>query len=476
METRDNAHTRLIVAWLRLGRISRGALALALLVGLALWSRTAVSAAPTIAVMPFRDLTGAAPLIGEAISETVTIDLKQLGALRVIERRQLDKALAELKLQGRRSDLDPSSAAKLGKLLGASLIVLGGYQRASSNVRLTARFVAVETGEVIGAAKIDGPETEMLRLQDRISSELLRSAGLPDVAQQVDNRRSPQPLLNSLHTLDLYGQALVSDDDRKRRLLLAESLSADPSFRYAVADLSAIERRVSELEAAALIEKRKQHEALRAKFAAETDAEKRYSLASALLTQAMSDGHYRTLLASAKLVLENCPPTPKQWASAVDMAELVGFFIVMAYSQLHEYDAVLHHGQEFLSARPASMYFSSVKGSVDGAIRAKRAQEAGKAEAAQRVAELYSDGRWDACVVANLYYYAAQAREAQRLYQACLAQGGHERDAVQGLINASVSLGEFAVARTHLESLRAIDLAGYVELTDRNKGQLYADL
>src|SRR5688572_13032138 len=165
METRDNAHTRLIVAWLRLGRISRGALALALLVGLALWSRTAVSAAPTIAVMPFRDLTGAAPLIGEAISETVTIDLKQLGALRVIERRQLDKALAELKLQGRRSDLDPSSAAKLGKLLGASLIVLGGYQRASNNVRLTARFVAVETGEVIGAAKIDGPETEMLRLQ-----------------------------------------------------------------------------------------------------------------------------------------------------------------------------------------------------------------------------------------------------------------------------------------------------------------------
>jgi TolB-like protein len=449
---------------------------LAWLLGLALWSRTAASAAPTIAVMPFRDLTGAAPLIGEAISETVTSDLKQLGALRVIERRQLDKALAELKLQGRRSDLDPSSAAKLGKLLGATLIVLGGYQRASSNVRLTARFVAVETGEVIGAAKIDGAEAEMLRLQDRISSELLRSVGLPEVAQQVDQRPSPQPLLSTLRTLDLYGQALVSDDDQKRRRLLAESLSADPSFRYAVADLSAIEQRVAELQAAALIEKRKQHDELRAKFAAETDAKRRYSLASALLSQAMVDGRYKTLLGSAKLVLENCPPTPDEWVGSVDLAELAGLYIVTAYSQLRQYDAVLHHGQEFLSARPASMYFSSVKAAVDAAIRAKREEEAGKAEAAKYVADLYSKARWNACDVAAGYRVAARAREAQRLYQACLAQGGHDRDAVQGLIDASVALGEFAVARGHLESLKTTDLAGYVELAERNKWQLYADL
>jgi hypothetical protein len=240
--------------------------------------------------------------------------------------------------------------------------------------------------------------------------------------------------------------------------------------------LSAIERRVSDLEAAALLERRKRHEELRAKFAAETDAKKRYTLASALLTHGMTDGHYRTLLSSAKLVLENCPPTPDEWVGGVEMAELVGYVIVMAYGQLREHDAVLHHGQEFLSARPGSTYFSAVKQYVDGAIRAKREVEAGKAEAAKNVADLSSEARWNACEVAARYRYAAQAREAQRLYLACFAQGGHERDAVQGLIDASTALGDLAIARTHLELLKATDLAGHVELTQRNKWQLYADL
>ena len=54
------------------------------------------------------------------------------------------------------------TTVKVGKLLGASLIVTGAYQRGGSSVRLTARFVKVETGEVVGTAKVDGATSDFL--------------------------------------------------------------------------------------------------------------------------------------------------------------------------------------------------------------------------------------------------------------------------------------------------------------------------
>src|ERR1044072_4987539 len=101
----------------------------------------ASASSPTGAFMPFKDLSGGRGAVGEAIRETVTTDLKEVRGLSVIERGAIDKVLAEQSLQAPRPDLDPLSTVKVGKLLGASLIVTGAYQRAAATVRLTARFV-----------------------------------------------------------------------------------------------------------------------------------------------------------------------------------------------------------------------------------------------------------------------------------------------------------------------------------------------
>src|SRR5262249_51771809 len=130
---------------------------------------TAHAAVPTVAVLPFRDLSGGKASVGEAIRETVTSDLKQLSGVRVVERAQLDRVLGEQHLQA--TDVDPATAARLGKLIGATLIAVGAYQQAQTDVRLTARFVQVETGEIVGTAKVDGRASEFFRLQDRVTAE-----------------------------------------------------------------------------------------------------------------------------------------------------------------------------------------------------------------------------------------------------------------------------------------------------------------
>src|SRR6185312_2416447 len=216
-----------------------------LALGLVLFATTASAAVPTVAVLPFRDLSGAKASVGEAIRETVTSDLKTLGGVRVVERAELDRVLGEQHLQA--TEVDPATAAKVGKMLGATLIAVGAYQQSASDVRLTARFVQVETGEVVGTAKVDGHAAEFLKLQDKVTAELLRSAGMQShIKKIVERQRAP---LKSMRTLELYGDAVVAENDEKKAELLKLAVAEDASFTYAAADLAALEKRMKKYEA-----------------------------------------------------------------------------------------------------------------------------------------------------------------------------------------------------------------------------------
>ena len=225
----------------------RAALAGTLIILSALQSSPATAKPSTVAVMPFRDLAADSKFIGEAIRETVMSDLRQLGGLRVVERASLDRVLAEQKLA--QKDLEVGDAVRVGKVLGAQLMVIGAYQKLAPQVRLTARFIKVETSEVIGTAKVDGSQREFLRLQDRVTSALLRSAGLPVQAKQVLDDSAQRPDLQSWKTLDLYGQAVLATDDSERRNLLQLAVAEDTNFSYAVKDLAGLESRLARYQA-----------------------------------------------------------------------------------------------------------------------------------------------------------------------------------------------------------------------------------
>ena len=106
-----------------------GAPLLALIVASLLAGSASAKPPPTIAVMPFRDLTGKAKShIGEAIREVVASDLKSLSGVRIVERGSLDKIIKEMRLQGNLKEVEDDTAAKLGKVVGASVMVIGAYQ------------------------------------------------------------------------------------------------------------------------------------------------------------------------------------------------------------------------------------------------------------------------------------------------------------------------------------------------------------
>lgn len=122
--------------------------------------------------------------LGRAAADGLTSELVKTGNFRVIERTQLDKVLSEQGL-GSSGQLDVSTAARVGKILGVQLIVIGtvtefsltersanipqigrwkglggvGGSAASGKAAMTARVVDTTTAEILGAYDGKGGHT-----------------------------------------------------------------------------------------------------------------------------------------------------------------------------------------------------------------------------------------------------------------------------------------------------------------------------
>ncbi len=122
--------------------------------------------------------------VGKGIADLLVKNLVQDGTYSVIERKALDKILAEQNFSN--SDrANPASAAKMGKLLGVDAIIVGsitqfgnetknrkigggggawavsgsaglGHKESKANVQLDARLVDIDTAEILGVAEGKG--------------------------------------------------------------------------------------------------------------------------------------------------------------------------------------------------------------------------------------------------------------------------------------------------------------------------------
>lgn len=421
---------------------------------LVLLATTASAAVPTVAVLPFRDLSGGKASVGEAIRETVTSDLKTLGGVRVVERAQLDRVLGEQHLQGA-GEVDPATAARVGKLLGATLIAVGAYQQAQSDVRLTARFVAVESGEIVGTAKVDGRASDFLRLQDKVTAELLRSAGMAQHVRRVVERARPP--LKSMRTLELYGDAVVADNDEKKAELLKLAVAEDAGFSYAAVDLAALEKRMKQYEALARVKQDEKTRQLLDDFAKEKDPQKQATMASQVMGSLLGARRFRTLAALGRSLASGPAASATLPGGMMRLDEMALYYVVLAENNLKQHDAALHDGEELLRRFPASSFFPGTKAIMDSIIRDKREAEEGKQKIAAELQRLSSEQRWNLCRVATEYTFAHQYAEAQRLFHACFAVGGVDKNALPQLIQVDVALGDWAAAKRDLGLLEKAD-------------------
>jgi curli biogenesis system outer membrane secretion channel CsgG len=122
--------------------------------------------------------------VGKGIADLLVKNLVNDGTYSVIERKQLDKILAEQNFSNS-NRADPASAARIGKILGLDAIIVGsitefgnetknrnigggggnwggfgvggfGHKETKANVQLDARLVDIDTAEILGVAEGKG--------------------------------------------------------------------------------------------------------------------------------------------------------------------------------------------------------------------------------------------------------------------------------------------------------------------------------
>jgi curli biogenesis system outer membrane secretion channel CsgG len=136
--------------------------------------------------------------VGKGIADLLVTDLVKDGSYSIIERKALDKLMAEQNFSNS-GRADPTSAAKLGKMLGVDAILIGsitqfgnetkktnlggggggwggyglggiGHSKSNANVGIDARLVNVDTGEILAVAEGKGSSA-------RSSTSLLGGGG-----------------------------------------------------------------------------------------------------------------------------------------------------------------------------------------------------------------------------------------------------------------------------------------------------------
>jgi curli biogenesis system outer membrane secretion channel CsgG len=136
--------------------------------------------------------------------------------LDIVERDKLESILKEQKLCNSK-DFDPSTAAKVGKLLGAQIILTGGYFDMMGSLRIDARFIDVETGKILKSDGVDGATSSFFKIQKQLTWKIIRNMDTKiseNEKKQLELTEKSKAI--SIDDLNEYSKALDLSDKGNR--------------------------------------------------------------------------------------------------------------------------------------------------------------------------------------------------------------------------------------------------------------------
>ena len=92
--------------------------------------------------------------------------------LKIIERQALEKILSEQNLSNT-NRFDRNTATKIGKILGAEIIITGTYFEFYGNLRVDAKFINVENGEIAFSVGVDGAREKLFDLKNILINKII---------------------------------------------------------------------------------------------------------------------------------------------------------------------------------------------------------------------------------------------------------------------------------------------------------------
>lgn len=191
---------------------------------------------PAVVVWDFDNQTAVSALppqridfLKRSLSESLTGTLLQVQGLPVVERQRLKDALAEQKLSAV-ALADEDTRLRLGRIVGAQRMVIGGFFVLGEAVQLHVRVVDTATSRVVFSDEAHTPLADVMQQVGDMNLRLARALG-----GDARPLRSHPP-----ETWQAYDQALALADAGK----LDEAVAALQALLNRAADFSPAERQL----------------------------------------------------------------------------------------------------------------------------------------------------------------------------------------------------------------------------------------
>ncbi len=189
---------------------------------------SAPSASPSIAVLPFVDMTAEQrdqPFC-DGLSEELSNWLAQIPALRVVART------SAFAFRGRSADV-----RRIGKELGATHILEGSVRRSRDRVRVTAELIDASNGYHLRSMSIDRPFTDVIRIQDEIARAVTAAFEISlsnEAAKRLVARGAVTAQAYELYLLGRHYQDQRTVETNARAIeLYSRAIEADRNFALA---------------------------------------------------------------------------------------------------------------------------------------------------------------------------------------------------------------------------------------------------
>jgi len=200
--------------------------------------RTKDKNAKRIAIIYFDNSSSEPALdkLKKGLADMLITDLSNINMLTIVERDKIEAILQEQKLNNS-NDFDPNTASKLGKLLGAEIILTGGYFEMMGSLRVDARFIDVQTGKILKADGVDGETNNFFKLQKQLTWKIINNLDTK-VSEEEKSFIANQEKQNKLTFEDskLYSDALDFYDKKNNKKaieLLDKIIKKYPEFQAA---------------------------------------------------------------------------------------------------------------------------------------------------------------------------------------------------------------------------------------------------
>jgi TolB-like protein len=190
-------------------------------------------ACPSIAVLPFGNLSGDADLghLCDGITEDIITELSRFRALFVIARH------SSFAFKGK-----AVTVQQVGRELGVEYVLEGSVRRAGTRVRIIAQLVDTRTGAHIWAERVDREIGDLFVMQDEVTQHIVATIAhrVGKTEQARAARKRPEAM--RAHDYVLRAWAIIAEEtseaNQQSRALYEKALALEPTNMLALTGLA----------------------------------------------------------------------------------------------------------------------------------------------------------------------------------------------------------------------------------------------